>query len=88
MSTSKKITLGTPIKVGGVQVNELTMRRPKVGDRLRADETEGSEARKEVFLFASLCEIAPSEIEDMDMADYTAMQKVFTSFVSSKVPVK
>lgn len=33
-------------------------------------------------MFANLCEVAPTVIEDLDLADYQALQKVYSGFLS------
>ena len=60
----------------------LTLRRPKVRDMLAADKASGSDAEKEVRVFANLCEVAPAVIEALDMADYQALQERYAGFLS------
>lgn len=76
------IQLEYPVEIGGVQVQQLKMRRPKVRDQIGADKGSGSPAEKEVRLFANLCEQAPAVIEDLDMLDYQKLQETYTSFLS------
>jgi hypothetical protein len=38
------------------------------------------DAEKEIRFIANLCEIAPSEIEKLDMADYLKVQDTLASF--------
>ncbi len=76
------ITLQYPIHVDGQQVTELRLRRPKVRDRLVVEKLSASEAEKEVRFIANLCEVAPSAIEELDMADYSKLQEAVTSFLS------
>jgi hypothetical protein len=42
-----------------------------------------SDAAKEMRLFANLCDVTEEQIAEMDMADYSKMQKVYTGFLSS-----
>jgi len=73
------IELSYPLDNGTAQLN---MRRPKVRDMLAADKAKGSDAEKEIAMFANLCEVAPSDIEALDMADYQALQKAYQGFLS------
>lgn len=77
-----EIALDYPVKVNGVAVDTLQMRRPKVRDMIAAEKGGGGNAETEVRLFANLCEVAPAVIEDVDMADYTRLQEEYTGFLS------
>lgn len=76
------ITLQHPVTVEGQQIDSLTLRRPKVKDRLVSEKASGSEAEKEVRFLANLCEIPPSYIEELDMADYVKLQEALADFLS------
>ena len=76
------ITLQYPLQVNGHEVTEIRLRRPKVRDRLAVEKMSASQAEKEVRFVANLCEMAPDEIEELDMADYTKIQETVTSFLS------
>lgn len=80
----KKITLKHPVVDNGQEIKELNMRRPKVRDMVAADVggSGKSDAAKEVTLFANLCGVTEEVIGDIDMADYAAVQEVYTSFLS------
>lgn len=82
METNIKINLEYPINVNGVNISELIIRRPKVKDRLIAEKINGNQADKEIRFVAMLCGLAPENIEDLDMADYTRIQEVIASFLS------
>lgn len=75
----EKITLKYPLENG---VTELKMRRPKVRDMMTADKAEGSDADKEITMFANLCEVTPEELHDLDMADYQQVQKAYKAFLA------
>lgn len=77
-----EVKLASPIKVSGAEVDKLEMREPKVRDMLAADKSKGSDAEKEIAMFAALCEVTPDEIQELSMKDYTAVQKVYESFLS------
>jgi hypothetical protein len=76
------IDLGYPINIDGRDVSILEMRRPRVGDRLAIEKMSADDAEKEIRFIANLCEIAPSEIEKLDMADYLKVQETLASFLS------
>ena len=79
---SETIDLDRPVTVGGETVERLTMRAPKVRDMLAQDKLSGTDAEKEVRLFANLCEVAPAVIEELDLADYRRLQEAYTGFLS------
>ncbi|AOJ38228.1 hypothetical protein WJ23_10205 [Burkholderia lata] len=77
------VPLVYPIKLNGVECDKFTMRRPKVRDmrgaqKLAPNDTE----QQELILFATLAEVAPDDIEEMDMADYERVQDAYYSFRS------
>lgn len=78
------ITLDYPIQIDGTEVRVLQIRRPKVRDQVLAGKLGGTEEDKEIRLFANLCEIAPENIEDLDMCDYKKLQDAYRGFFDSK----
>jgi len=85
MNTNEtKIKLEFPITSGGVLVQEITMRRVKVKDQLAVQKTGGSGAEQEVRLIANLANLAPTDIEELDCADYKRVQETLQSFMSPK----
>jgi len=76
------IELKYPIDVAGEKITSLNLRRPKVRDMLAADKASGSDAEKEVNLFANLCEVSPDAIMELDGSDYSQLQKTYSSFLS------
>lgn len=79
----EKIVLDHPVNVDGLEIKTLGLRRPKVKDQLTADKAGGSDAEKEIRLFANLSEQPPAVIEELDLADYAKLQKAYTGFLSS-----
>ncbi|KWE95607.1 hypothetical protein WL80_07320 [Burkholderia ubonensis] len=80
-----KIKLRYPVKFDGVVRDELVMRRPKVRDvRAASKQAGGDDAQEEIILFALLADVAPDDMEAMDMADYEAMQRAYSSFRSAR----
>ena len=76
------IQLKTPIQVNGATVSLLSMRRPKVKDMRAAAAAASDPASQEITLIANLCDLAPSDIEELDFGDYAAIQKVLKRFTS------
>jgi len=75
------ITLKYPLADNGETIDRITLRRPKVRDMLTSASDDLSDAEKEVRLFASLSGLTPALIEDMDVADYQQLQKVYAGFL-------
>ena len=78
----EKMTLRYPVESDGQEVTELRMRRAKARDSRDAQRGGGGSADNEIRLFANLCEVAPAVIEELDMADYMSLQKVYEGFLS------
>ena len=82
VNSNKTIQLQYPVMVGGAVLEQITMRRPLVRDRLIAEKASGSDVEKEIRLLANLCELAPDTIEILDMADYIKLQECLAGFLS------
>ena len=78
----QKIKLSNPIKIDGVEVNEISLRRPKVRDLLISDRKNISEAEREVNLVANLAEIPAEAIQDLDLCDYMKIQEWLKDFLA------
>jgi hypothetical protein len=77
----QNIKLNYPVESAGETINNLTMRRSKVKDRLVvAKMKSASDEEKEIRLFANLCEIEPKIIEELDESDYANLQKAYMDF--------
>ncbi|UDQ97816.1 phage tail assembly protein [Lentisphaerota bacterium WC36G] len=77
-----KIKLLIPVEINGEKIKEINMRRPTLGDQLNADRACDSDSEIEIHLMASLTEIAPKDLEKLDLADYKKLQEQFQSFLS------
>jgi hypothetical protein len=75
------IALKFPLSIDGHAVKTVRMRRPTVADMLAADKTKGSDAEKEVKLFANLAELTPDDIGRLDMSDYAQLREAWASFL-------
>ena len=77
------ISLSFPLDVNGATIRTIHMRRPTVADMLAADKAKGTDAEKEVAMFANLCTLAPSDLAKLDMADYAKLREAWSGFLSS-----
>lgn len=76
----KEVKLDYPVTVGSQTIEVLALRRPKVRDQLIADKQNKSDADKEVHLMSLLAEVDPAVIQELDLDDYTEVQKVIVGF--------
>ncbi|GHT92117.1 hypothetical protein FACS1894122_05520 [Alphaproteobacteria bacterium] len=82
----EKVKLNDPIKIDGVLVHEISLRRPKVRDRLLVEKGNGSDAEKEVNFIANLASITPEEVQEIDLQDYAKIQDVLRGFLVPDQP--
>jgi hypothetical protein len=69
---------------GGKEITSLPVRRPKVRD-IKASKRFGSSAEdQEIGLFSVLCGLTAEDIEEMDAADYGALQDSFRAMVNQR----
>jgi uncharacterized protein (DUF934 family) len=80
LSTSAVIALNFPITIDGQTISELTMRRPKVGDNLRAKRAKGDEADKAIALMTLLVDLAPEQFSELDETDFDQVQEQYLAF--------
>lgn len=78
----QKIKLENPIKIDGVEVGEISLRRPKVRDLLVSDRKNISESEREINLIANLAEVPTDAIQDLDLRDYMKIQTWLKDFLS------
>lgn len=76
------ITLVRGLNVAGAKVFVVRMREPTVADQLASDEFKGTDAAKEIFMMANLCEQAPDDLKALTLKDYKRMQTAFLGFIS------
>jgi len=80
------ITLTEKITVDNKDIQEITLRRPKVRDRLAVERMGQSDAEKEVALIANLADLPKETIEELDLADYNKIQEVLQDFLLASAP--
>lgn len=78
---SVTVELSVPITLNGVTVNRLHLRRPKLKDIRTARVAGKDEEERELRLFAILSDCAPSDLEELDFADYRKLQDTFQGMV-------
>ncbi|UXX40887.1 MULTISPECIES: phage tail assembly protein [unclassified Wolbachia] len=78
------VELNNPITVEGILLSELTLRRPKVRDRLAVERMSNNDAEKEVALIANLASISREAVEELDLADYSKIQEALQGFLSQQ----
>ncbi|CAH9055125.1 hypothetical protein PSECIP111951_01178 [Pseudoalteromonas holothuriae] len=81
------IKLNFPVTVDAHEYAELTMRRPKVRDRLMVDKTDLSESESEIRYFSNLCEVSPEVIEELDWSDFVKLREKLQAFLVSRPSV-
>ncbi len=79
---TKTIKLKNPISVNGEKIEEMTIRAPKVRDRLVAEKTPGGTAEKEVTFISNLCSVSQETVMELDLADYVQLQEAVNHFLS------
>lgn len=75
------ITLPRPITLAGVEQTAMRMREPTVEDQIVASELKGSDAQKEVTMFANLCEVSPADIRGLPMKAWKRLQEAYSGFL-------
>lgn len=77
-----KITLSSPIEINGIRTDTLYMREPTVGDQMDAVELHGENTeRRELYMFARVCECAPDDLRKLSLRDLGRMQKAWFRLV-------
>lgn len=78
------IELTYPIQTAEGETRWLVMRRPKLRDQINAStgKTNTDNAAIERGLFAGLCEMAPEELDELDLFDYQKLQDTFINFIN------
>jgi hypothetical protein len=75
------ITLSKPASLNGVSTASVRMREPTVRDQEVASEMTGSDASREIAVFANLCGIAPDDIRELSIRDYKRLQVAWSAFI-------
>ena len=75
-----KIVLQHPIKVDGVEVSELSLRRPKVRDLQKIESVSG-EISKVVALASALADLSTEQVAEIDAADFVKISEAVAGFL-------
>lgn len=75
------ITLAGSLDVDGAKVNSVRMREPTVSDQEASSEMNGSDAAREIAMFANLCQLSPADIRKLTLRDYKRLQTAFLGFM-------
>jgi hypothetical protein len=75
------IKLSQAITIENNTYEKLSLRRPKVRDRLAVERLKKTDAEKEITMIANLAEVTVEVIEELDLADYGKIQEVLQSFL-------
>jgi len=90
MSTKKlpeqsvKVMLAFPEMIGGVEVDHVEMRRPKVRDRIAASKACTDPQEAAAYIAASLCEIPLEEITAFDEANWKLIEAQYEAFSQAR----
>lgn len=76
----RSIRLEYPVQLADRLLEEVTMRRPLMGDMARHNLTANSSVAQEMALMADLCDLAPDEIALMDTTDFEKLQDQLLRF--------
>ena len=84
MNGSARVKIACPLKIGDKIVTEVTIRRPKVRD-LRAmekmREPGSTELDQSIAMTATLCDLPPEAMDEMDAADFASISEVLGGFL-------
>jgi hypothetical protein len=78
------INLEWPVEHEGKAINEVTMRRLKIGDRLKYPDGFGTrgDAENEITMIALMCDLPEEVICEMDQfQDYPKLSEAYLSFL-------
>jgi hypothetical protein len=76
-----KIKLSVPIKISGVETDHLTMRRPKLRDRIAASKAAAHQADQLLHLVSSLCEVPVDDLLEIDGGDWSTVEEQVGAFL-------
>lgn len=83
-SNTAKIDLLFPLKVSGVEIKHVVVRRPKVRDRVAAQKATSNEADQTLHLVSSLTELPIDDLLDMDASDFQRIENQVGAFLSAR----
>lgn len=80
---SMTVNLKSPIKTGKGELSQITLRRAKVRDLKEVQRMGLPDADQELMMIARLSEekLTQEDVEELDLADYAEVQRVFRQLV-------
>lgn len=79
------IDLVQPIRINGVEVNSLSMRRPTMLDQIAMRKSSVAQKmlgeEEDLQMYAGLCGVTPKDLLQLDMADYIELGRVYGNFL-------
>jgi len=64
-------------------LEKITVRRPKVKDLIEIEQLKNiSDAERELIMFEKLTGISKEILKELDIYDYSQLQKIYQSFLS------
>ncbi|CAO3418778.1 phage tail assembly protein [Azospirillum doebereinerae] len=76
----RRLALAAPFTVNGLEISELTLRRPKVADLRRMDAVKGGDLAKTLWMIGQLAGLSPQEVDEIDAGDLEAIAEVVAGF--------
>lgn len=80
-ATTAVITLSRPFNLNGKEIIELTMREPRVIDKIQFEKSSGVFLEREGTMLAGLCGLNSSDIHNLPAYDYDQLVKAFNRFL-------
>lgn len=80
-ATTTVITLSRPFNLNGKEVTELTMREPRVIDKIQFEKESGVFLEREEKMLAGLCGLNASDLLNLPAYDYDQLVKAFNRFL-------
>jgi hypothetical protein len=75
-----EIKLAFPVDFNGEKITSLTMRRPKVRDKLKAKKTKGDDEDRALALMADLVEQPVEMLGELDEVDISKLGDQYAAF--------
>lgn len=79
-SRSAALSLGYPVQLADRRLEEVTMRRPNMGDLLDHEPKGPDDVATEMELIGALCGLKISEMRLLDSTDYARLQDQYVRF--------
>lgn len=74
------ITLNYPVQLADKTLDQVTMRRPSMGDLLDHEPKGSDDVITELTLIGLLCELKQEEMRRLDSTDYARLQDQYVRF--------